>query len=256
MLFGPFLRHDLFDLVRSFGGVGTSGLSIHLARQVVSIIMKMHDKKVAHKDIKLELVHFDADYNCKLTGFTHCLPTHGADHLPRPTKHPGGTAAYAAPEAVAKLEHDPAKADMWSLGVLLFILVIGRPPCKIADESDTWFQCLKRRNASEMDEFWTKHMRSSKIRIDDESSRNFRVLVDSLLQVNPLRRANIDSVVRSKWLCTVCPSQNKCRSYIKTMIRHLEAKRSTKRAAMQKPKDGRDPEFDLTPPVEAVAMET
>ena len=154
------------------------------------------------------------------------------------------------------MEHNPATADMWSLGVLLFILVIGRPPCKIADESDTWFQCLKRRNASEMDEFWTKHMRSSKIRIDDESSRNFRVLVDSLLQVNPLRRANIDSVVRSKWLCTVCPSQNKCRSYIKTMIRHLEAKRSTKRAAMQKPKDGRDPEFDLTPPVEAVAMET
>jgi len=50
-----------------------------------------------------------------------------------------GTPPYMAPEILEKKYYDGTKADIFSLGVLLFILVVGRFPFRRAnDEDENW----------------------------------------------------------------------------------------------------------------------
>jgi serine/threonine protein kinase len=140
LVFGPKQAFDLHDIVRSMGGLGTRGLSIHLARQVLLAVRDMHRRQIAHKDLKLECVNFDSKFRCRIGCLQQCVPTHGADGRPLPTKQRGGTRCYSPPEALRCLEHQPAQADAWSLGMLLFILVVGRPPWRMATMDDAWFK--------------------------------------------------------------------------------------------------------------------
>ncbi len=69
-----------------------------------------------------------------------------------------GTRGYMAPEVLARQPYDPAAADVWSSGVVLFILLAGFPPFQIADSSDWWYRQVA---ANRMDAFWSAHLRSA-----------------------------------------------------------------------------------------------
>ena len=186
----------------------------------------MNRRQIAHRDIKLESIALGEAGNIVLSNFIYSIPTHDGKMCPLTTKLRSGTKAYAAPESLAGAAHNPVTADMWSLGMLLFCLVMGRPPCRVADDSDKWFRVLKRKNKREMDEFWTKHMRASRIKIDAHAV-HFRSLIEGLLEVNPLRRLQMQAVKKHPWVCTVCPPIDTCRGMIVKMAERIERRRSS-----------------------------
>ena len=71
-----------------------------------------------------------------------------------------GTKGYMAPEVVAGLRYDGPLADVWSMGVILFIMLTGYPPFSMAKIGDWWFNRIYR---SLHDEFWRAHLRSCKV---------------------------------------------------------------------------------------------
>jgi serine kinase len=95
--------------------------------------------------------------------------------------------AYAPPEIVAGTPYDPLKADIWSLGVILFIMLNAVMPF-----DDTKLRKL----------------------MADQKSRNYAfrdIVVDKLtiecintvrllLEPEPEKRCSIDQVLQSKWL--------------------------------------------------------
>lgn len=96
-------------------------------RQAFSAIKYLHNSNIAHRDIKPEnfllFKENDAD-NIKLIdfGLSKKLSENEIMH------NPNGTAYYIAPE-VLNGEYDQ-KCDIWSIGVVLYILMCGRPPFK------------------------------------------------------------------------------------------------------------------------------
>ena len=180
----------------------------------------MHAKHVAHKDLKLENVRLTPGFDLRLVGLQSVEPAMTAGMLPRDSSSVGGTRAYAAPEAIRKQRHDPIKADMWSLGVLLFCMVMGRPPCRVAEDCDPWYRVIKARDKRQLDEFWTKHVRASKIRIDQHAAR-FRSLIEGLLHVDPNQRMDVRAVMRHPWVCTVCPPVETCRGVLQNMCNQI-----------------------------------
>nr|KYP53595.1 CBL-interacting serine/threonine-protein kinase 6 [Cajanus cajan] len=95
--------------------------------QLISAVDFCHSRGVFHRDLKPENLLLDDNGNLKvsdfgLTAFTEHL---GQDGLLHTTC---GTPAYVSPEVIAKKGYDGAKADIWSCGVILYVLLAGFLP--------------------------------------------------------------------------------------------------------------------------------
>jgi serine/threonine protein kinase len=90
--------------------------------QVCEGIQALHAHNVAHLDIKLENIMLDQDENVVIIDFG--LAEVGRSSITRFC----GSYAYVAPELLMEAPYNPYKADCWSLGVLLFVLLCNYLP--------------------------------------------------------------------------------------------------------------------------------
>jgi serine/threonine protein kinase len=92
-------------------------------------VLYLHKNKVIHRDIKLDNILLDSNLKPKICDF-------GISNLVETNEKifdTGGTPAYLAPEVI-KAEGDVSyKSDVWSLGVLLYLLTFGVVPFKSND---------------------------------------------------------------------------------------------------------------------------
>jgi serine/threonine protein kinase len=75
-----------------------------------------------------------------------------------PLKTECGTKSYMAPEVMTGRGYDGAKADIFSCGVILFIILTGFPPFQAPLATDWWFHKLM---TKQHDLFWQAHCRSA-----------------------------------------------------------------------------------------------
>eukprot|EP00250_Pteridium_aquilinum_P007776 c17431_g2_i1 orf=224-1171(+) len=96
-------------------------------QQLINAVDYCHSRGVYHRDLKLENLLLDASGNLKISDF-------GLSALPEQRWKDGllhttcGTPNYVAPEVVYDKGYDGAKADLWSCGVILFVLMAGYLP--------------------------------------------------------------------------------------------------------------------------------
>lgn len=95
-------------------------------RQIVAAVAYCHEQGIAHRDLKPENLLLDKQMNIKLIDFgLIAMPERlGADLLSTCC----GSAAYAAPELIRGEKYLGEAADMWSLGILLYALLVGWLP--------------------------------------------------------------------------------------------------------------------------------
>lgn len=109
----------LADRIRRVGRIRPAA-AIGVAMQVASALAAVHAAGYLHGDVKPSNIGFAADGSAKLLDF-------GLAHLADDDASPrGGTAAYMSPETLAGRSADAAD-DVWSLGVVLYEMVSGRP---------------------------------------------------------------------------------------------------------------------------------
>jgi len=132
-------RGDLFNVIMPEVGV-EHDLARSLFAQVVDGVQYLHSRDFVHRDIKPENVVMFESGLAKLCDFG-MMERHG-----RLATHGSGTTPYMAPEIlasrgglVARKEH-----DIWSLGVLLYVLLTGDFPWLRADASDREFSAFSR----------------------------------------------------------------------------------------------------------------
>jgi serine/threonine protein kinase len=91
--------------------------------QILEGVRHLHEHGVAHGDIKPENVMLDGDGNVKLIDFGMARRT-----IIATDREKGGTIMFAAPELLKSGSYHTQKADVWSLGILLFVMATGRFP--------------------------------------------------------------------------------------------------------------------------------
>jgi pSer/pThr/pTyr-binding forkhead associated (FHA) protein len=183
------------------GGCFAENRARQLFRQLCEAIAYLHEKDIVHRDLKPEnilLTSKDRDTMClKLADFGLARKNMKS----RDCRTFCGTPHYFAPEVINTFrfrdESDSTgygkPCDMWSLGVILYILLSGIPPF---EDDDLYKQILEGKYEFDVSE-WTS--------VTPEAKE----LVKKLMTVNPKDRLTIHQALEHKWFrfsVTVAPS--------------------------------------------------
>jgi 5'-AMP-activated protein kinase catalytic alpha subunit len=87
-----------------------------------------HEKGVCHRDLKPENIIIDEHRRIKIIDFGFSASSRiNLNNF-------CGTPAYMSPELVRKVAYNGAKADIWALGVILYLMLIGVFPFRAGNE--------------------------------------------------------------------------------------------------------------------------
>ncbi|XP_052748740.1 uncharacterized protein LOC113514438 isoform X2 [Galleria mellonella] len=169
---------EIFDHLVSRGRMPESEAARSFA-QMVAAVGYCHANGVVHRDLKAENLLLDRDMNIKLADFGFSNEyTSGS-----PLATWCGSPPYAAPELFEGRQYDGPKADIWSLGVVLYVLVCGALPF----DGGTLHELRQ-------------VVLSGKFRIPYFMSQDCEHLIRHMLVVEPEKRLSLRGVARHRWL--------------------------------------------------------
>jgi len=175
---------DLFTELLKSGGYLSEPEAAFILSEIVEGLICLRDRHVIHRDIKPENVLLVRDGNgkvvrakiCDFTWAVHCL------HERRITVC--GTLEYCAPEVASATDYDN-KADLWSLGVLVYQMLTGE-------------LVVKGRNLEEV----RKEMRGLKLEFPNQPtiSKEGKDVVKRLLLKTSEERAGLETIKNHVWV--------------------------------------------------------
>ena len=112
-------------------GVMPEYVAKKLTRELLSALSYMHKQKIGHRDLKPENILFTEYGVAKIADFGFARYIKQARSLSTV-----GTPLYIAPEIIKGVYS--TKCDIWSLGITLYLSMVGRPPY-IADSIEELF---------------------------------------------------------------------------------------------------------------------
>jgi serine/threonine protein kinase len=159
------------------------------ARDTCKILLEavgyMHANHVAHRDLKPEnllLQSKDDDSAVKIADFGFAKKVYEECSLTTQC----GTPGYVAPEILEGTPYD-YRADMWSVGVILYILLGGYPPFIESTQRDL-FRKIRRGEYEFHEEYW------------GTVSGEAKELISSLLTVKASKRLNAREALENPWI--------------------------------------------------------
>lgn len=101
-------------------------------KTIAETLAYLHEQNIVHRDIKAENILLNRDKQLKLIDFGFSIQT----KPPLKIDTFCGTPTYMAPEIVSKQDHVAVYTDMWSMGILFYVLLQGNYPFRAKNESD------------------------------------------------------------------------------------------------------------------------
>ena len=160
---------------------------------ILNGIKACHDKKIIHRDLKLENILLDSNFNPKIADFGIGVILKNNEKL----KNITGTRSYQAPEILLKKPYDGRKIDIFSLGVILFIIVTGIKPFEIPFGKDILYKYILKKQYAE---YWNQLKQNNPEINFKELSDDFKRLFIKMIQFNPRDRIDLNDIIKCDWL--------------------------------------------------------
>jgi serine/threonine-protein kinase HSL1 (negative regulator of Swe1 kinase) len=158
---------------------------VHIFRQIIAALIYCHRINIHHRDLKPENILLDrATMTVKLVDFGMAA----LQPIGKKLTTPCGSPHYAAPEVIKTTSYDGGKADVWSCGVILFVLLTGDPPFNYSGD-DRHLKDLFR------------NIQLAKYVMPDKLSPEAKDLIRRILVVDPKHRIGLDDIWHHPFLC-------------------------------------------------------
>jgi len=220
---------ELYEYVQ-YNGCFSEALARTVFFQFMQGLAHAHERNIAHRDLKPDNILLDHEYTIKICdfGFSKVFQKDGKG---KPMHTILGTSGYMAPEMLMKLPYNE-KADIFSAGVILFILLAGYPPLQTAEIGDWWFERLLE---GRYHKFWQAH---------EQGDRRFSVeakkLIIGMLEPSPAERYDVQKVLDSEWIKGAMMDRPVYKQTMSRLKKVMDRKREEKR----KTTSTRDTEID------------
>lgn len=190
---------DFFDFIKNTGGCRSLPLVRFLFSQILAGVQHLNSIGYSHLDLKLDNILIGNDFKLKLCDFGF------AKRTTKQIFKKYGTEGFMAPEVLMKDRYDTYEgvtADIFSLGVILFILYFGQPPFNKADDRNDRFYSLF---AKKPESFFRLHPTIKRVRgeIDAEINQDLIELLAAMLSKEvAMRPKSVSEVLAHKFFAT------------------------------------------------------
>ncbi|XP_034377474.1 serine/threonine-protein kinase 33 [Arvicanthis niloticus] len=165
-----------------------------IIQSLASAIAYLHNKDIVHRDLKLENIMVKSSFiddnnemnlNIKVTDFGLAVQKHGSrsESMMQTTC---GTPIYMAPEVINAHDYSQ-QCDIWSIGVIMYILLCGEPPF-MANSEEKLFELIKKGELQFEDPVW------------DSVSDSAKNALKQLMKVDPAHRITAKELLDNQWL--------------------------------------------------------
>lgn len=145
--------------------------AISIFRQIIEAVKYLHDRNIAHRDIKLENILFNCNGDVKLTDFGFSRTIQRRER----SNSFCGTRPYTSPQMMCMKPYDAFASDYYACGIVLYTMVVGRWPAQ--------------------------PINSAKLFLDEKiPSVPCRKLITMLLDEIENDRAGYDECINSEWM--------------------------------------------------------
>ena len=166
-------------------------ISAKIFSKIVKTMQYIHANNIAHCDIKPENILLDKNYSPKLSdfGFSQSFKGDEGDYM---LYKFSGTDIYCAPETRKAYitGFNGVKHDIFSLGVLLFVITIGSFPFDRASYSDEKYRFIVKKNYGRFWEYFDFM----------DISEEFKDLINKLICVTPAQRLGLNEILEHPWI--------------------------------------------------------
>ena len=190
---------ELKDYVNGTNSRIPENISSKIFFRIVKVVKYLHDNNIAHCDIKPENILFDKYFIPKLIdfGFSQEFDGKNGNYL---IHNKSGTPMYSSPDVRLAFTkgYDGIKNDIFSLGVLLFVITIGDFPFESPTYSDEKYKFIIKKRYNQ---FWDYY---NYIDISEE----FKDLINNLISMTPSKRLTTDEILKHPWILKYCGLNN------------------------------------------------
>nr|KAJ3419811.1 MAP/microtubule affinity-regulating kinase 3 [Polyrhizophydium stewartii] len=168
---------EIFDYLVAHGRMKEKEARKHF-RDIVSALAYCHSMHIIHRDLKAENLLLDENMNVKVADF-------GFSNQYSPGQRLNtwcGSPPYAAPELFQGKEYVGPEVDVWSMGVVLYVLVCGSLPFDGSNLAKLRARVI-----------------SGKFKIPFYMSPDCERLIKKMLVIDPAKRSSLEQVMQDKW---------------------------------------------------------
>lgn len=168
---------ELFDYIVQHGKMAEDKAR-KFFQQIVCAVEYCHRHKIVHRDLKPENLLLDENLNVKIADFGLSNIMTDGNFL----KTSCGSPNYAAPEVISGKLYAGPEVDVWSCGVILYVLLVGRLPF-----DDEYIPAL------------FKKIAQGNYMVPNYLSSGSVKLIRRMLQVNPVNRITVPEIRQDPW---------------------------------------------------------
>ena len=182
-----FSKGLLYDYVVS--GNMNERIAKYIFRKIILGFQFLHSNGICHLDIKIENIILDKDFWPVIIDFGFSKKYKNENGEITPLTIDKGTPHYVAPEIQRGEKFNGEKADIFSLGATLFVLVTGNYGFRDSKEDNYIYKLIRKKK---YEEYWKLFGR--------ELPEDFKNLYLSMVAHNPKERPTFEEILNSAWL--------------------------------------------------------
>ena len=186
-------KKDLLKYI-DFPGKLEERYSKVIFEKILKAVKAIHSKGIYHLDIKLENIILDEKFEPKIIDFGTAKKK--IENKNGFFKGRVGTIEYMPPQMfLLDKKYNPIKADIFSLGVVMFNLVVGFTGFLRATEYDEYYCYIKENTVNSKEKYWEKVEAKHNI----SPSELFKELYIKMVSFDEEKRPTIDEILEDKW---------------------------------------------------------
>ncbi|XP_029164581.1 serine/threonine-protein kinase polo isoform X2 [Nylanderia fulva] len=147
----------------------------YFMKQILDGVFYLHQHRIIHRDLKLGNLFLNDELQVKIGDFGLATKL---EHDGERKKTVCGTPNYIAPEVLTKVGHS-YEADVWSIGCIMYTLLVGKPPFETSSLKETYTR-----------------IKQVQYKTPQHISKPAMNMVANMLQLNPARRPSVAKLMK------------------------------------------------------------